>query len=295
MYGIVMFMISALVAGVVGSALESDDSYTVASLETVLDATAFRCRIRDYVQPTMVRFTVRLRDVEGSNEPTSAAQQFLHKRLSGARQIKLRNVQDHGFFRLTADVYADGIDVAEEMTGYGLIGQPSPAEPTPQPQTRAESLYFDLPAKAIVKPRAAPAVTSGASLQQRLGRTLDLSRIGPDTTVQEALTIVAEAVEPRLPLLILWKDLEQNAFVERDMPVGIEGVGRIRLDRALELIMRAAAGSDTVLTLTPEGGILTLATRQAGLHKPRSLVYSVGDIFAAPSERRSVYGGATMR
>lgn len=312
MYGIVMFMIGALVTGAAGPVRESGLSYTVASVETVLDATAFGCRIRDYVQPTAMRFSVRLRDVDVATDPntSAAARRFLSDRLSNARQIKLYNVQDRGYFRLTADVHVDGADVGAQMLEYGLIRQILPVEPMLQPQTRAEPLFFESPAKAIVKPRAAPAVTSGASLHQLLGRTVDLSRIGPETTVQEALTMVADAVEPRLPLLILWNDLERNAFVERDMPIGIEGFGRIRLDRALDLILRAAqaaAGSDTALTLTPEGGILTLATRHAGLDKPRSAVYSVGDIFAAPSEQRSVhggrndgrggghYGGATMR
>jgi len=291
MYGVMMFMIGALVTGAAGSVPERGVSYTVASVEAVLDATAFSCRIRDYAQPTAVRFTVRLRDVAATSGPNAAAaQEFLQERLRDPRQIKLHNVEDRGYFRLTADVYVDGVDVGAQMAGEGLVRRSLPAEPTPQPQVRTEVLSFEPPERAIDRPRAAPVGRSGESLQTLLTRTVDLSRIGPETTVQEALTIVAESVEPRLPLLILWNDLERNALVDRDMPIGIEGLGRIRLDRGLDLILRSAA-PNSALTLTAEGGILTLSTRYGGVYKPRMAVYSVGDIFASPSGQHSMYGG----
>lgn len=284
-------MIGALVTGAAGSVPERGVSYTVASVEAVLDATAFSCRIRDYAQPTAVRFTVRLRDVAATSGPNAAAaQEFLQERLRDPRQIKLHNVEDRGYFRLTADVYVDGVDVGAQMAGEGLVRRSVPVEPTPQLQERTEVLSFESPVRAIVRPREVPVGMSGESLQTLLARTVDLSRIGPETTVQEALTIVAESVEPRLPLLILWNDLERNALVDRDMPIGIEGLGRIRLDRGLDLILRSAA-PNSALTLTAEGGILTLSTRYGGVYKPRMAVYSVGDIFASPSGQHSMYGG----
>lgn len=300
MYGIVMFMVSALAAGVVGTAPREGVSYTVRDVYSVDDATFFLCRLRDYVQPTEVRFSVRLRNIEDAADPNTAiaGRRFLFERLTNARRIKLHHVEDRGYFRLIADVRVDGDDIAAEMADYGLVRRVSFAESKTEPQERPDRHFFEPLREGDEKPPVQPVVTSRESLKKRMSQTADLSRIVSDTTLQEALRIVADAAEPRLPILILWNDLEHNALVQRDMPLGIEGFGRMRLDKALELILRAASSNVRLLAVA-EGGVLTIATDHAGLFKPRTGVYPAADILSAPSgdrsEQTSGIGGASMR
>jgi hypothetical protein len=178
----------------------------------------------------------------------------------------------------------------------------APVSPPPL-KARAESSgllwVVDPPAEYAVKRPASPVVLSEAALEKRLSQVADLSRIGPETTFEDALTMLSEASEPKLPLLILWNDLERNAFVRRDIPIGISGFGQMRLDKALALILRSGAPSGPPLIVAAEGGVLTIASRYAGLNKPRTGVYPAADLLAAPSEDRSELtggvGGASMR
>lgn len=292
MYGYLTFMISALVAGVVGIEPDKGVCYTVGVVNSVASSTVFDCRLRDYAWPTPVQFRVRLRQVEAGGDPNAAAagRRYLYERLTNARQVRLRNVQDHGYFRLTADVLIDGRDIGAEMAACGLVtvlstaaAESPPAVVTPDGEVSGEFLAA---AEAVQRRPAAPAVVLGESIETRLARVADLSRLRSETTFEEAMTILAEASEPRLPLLILWNDLERNAFVERDMPIRIDGFGRMRLDKALELILRAVSSTTTPLAAVDEGGVLTIATGYGVVQKPLTGVYSAGDILSASSEDR---------
>jgi hypothetical protein len=284
-------MISALLAGVVGAAPEKGVCYTVDAVNSVSDSMTFVCRVRDYAWPTQARFTVRLRDVEAAGDPNAAAAagRFLYERLTNARQVRLHNVQDRGYFRLTANVFVDGRDVAADMVEYGLMVSPAITVQSPRPEDTAEGkvLWDFRPAvERVRRGPLAPSAVRAEAIEKRLARQADLSRIGSETTFEEAMTILAEASEPRLPLLILWNDLERHAFVERDMPIGIEGFGRMRLDKALELILRAVSPSATPLIAVDEGGVLTIATGYGVVQKPRIGVYAVADLLSASSEDR---------
>lgn len=296
MYGCLMVIISALVAGAVGPANGSGVSYTVDRIVDIPEPAAFTGRLRDYVQPTKVRFSIRLRDVEAPTDPNvaAAARRFLTARLANARQVKLRNVEDHGYFRLTAEVFVDGRNIAAEMLECGLV-QPVLVLPSPPPD-RTEAIWrIDPPSGVVPKPPVVSAELSDKALHQQLRLCADLSRIEPETSFQEALAILAGAVEPRLPLLVLWNDIERNALIHRDTPIAVEGFGRMRLDKALALILRAASGTGPRLIAVVEGGILTIATEQAGMARPRTEAYPVTDILAAPAaERREQASGTGM-
>lgn len=304
MFSCLTFLIGALVGGAVGPVSQTGVSYTAGQVYRVPDSTSFTCQVRDYAWPTPVRFSVRVRGVTGVSDPNTAAaaRRFLHERLIHARQVKLGNVQDHGYFRLTADVRVDGRDLAAEMVKYGLL-EPvqgaAPATPAKWPRGGIPDHGEALPAASLVRPPAPTTALSEQALRNRLGATADLSGIRAETTFQEALTLLSEAVEPPLPLLVLWNDLERNALVERHLPIGIGGFGQMRLDRGLELILRAAAPAGTPLLATAEGGVVTISTRHAGLSRPRTGVYEAGDLLAAPSvdrtEEGTGRGGAARR
>ena len=202
MYGYLTLMISALLAGVVGAEPEKGVCYTVGAVNSVSDSMMFVCRVRDYAWPTQARFTVRLRNVEIAGDPNAAtvAGRFLYERLTNARHVRLQNVQDRGYFRLTADVFVDGRDVAAEMAEYGLMVSPAITEQSPQLDDKAEGkVLWDLgpSAEGVRRVPLAPVAVRAEAIEKRLARQVDLSRIGPDTTFQEAMTILAEATEPR--------------------------------------------------------------------------------------------------
>ncbi|HDS84769.1 MAG TPA: hypothetical protein ENN97_06200 [Phycisphaerales bacterium] len=281
-------MISALLIGVVGIESEKSVSYTIDQFIDVQGPESFVSRLRDYTGPTQVRFVVRIAGLEAPEDPNAVqiAQQFLLERLSNAQMIKLRNVQDHGYFRLTAEVYADGLNVGRHMLKAGLM-RPTPSKLDADTEDEAANglgRFPEFPPSAehfLSRPPSAAA--RGPDRPKRYAGQVDMSLIRPDTTFREALAIIS-GQEPRLPILVLWNDLERNAFVERDTPVGIEGVGRMRAEAALNLVLRAVATSGMRLRVISEGGVLTIATEVADLGKPTTRVYPVADLLARSSE-----------
>ena len=305
MYGSLIFMISSVLIGAIGNDAEKSVSYTVGQVNEVQHSTVFSCRLRDYVWPTPVQFQVKLRNVQDVDDPNgiSAARRFLCERLNNARQIRLATVRDRGYFQLTADVLVDGRDVGAEMIEYGLLRCSTISIETPKQDAAllSEPVLWGVQdsSEAVSETRPVSVALRTQVIEKYLTREADLSRIGPETTFEEALSLLAEAVQPRLPILILWNDLQRNAFIDRDTLIGIDGFGRMRLDKALELILRTASPPPAQpLAAVIEGGVLTIATGSGVIQKPRIEVYSAADILSAPSEDREQQtdsGGGTMR
>ena len=51
---------------------------------------------------------------------TNLAQRFAEKTLRSAKVVELRNLQRGKYFRIVADVYADGVNVGEELVKESL-------------------------------------------------------------------------------------------------------------------------------------------------------------------------------
>ncbi|MCK5172446.1 MAG: hypothetical protein KAR47_03595, partial [Planctomycetes bacterium] len=60
--------------------------------------------------------------------------------------------------------------------------------------------------------------------------------------------------------------LEENAFVDRDKPIGVDGFGVMELRKALQIILRSVSvGSPGELEYVVDGGMITVATTEMGL------------------------------
>lgn len=301
MYGCLTVMVSALWVGAIGIETESNVVYTVSQVTAVEVPTAFICRLGDYAWPTPVQFKVQLRVIEMAADPNTArtARRFLYERLTNARQVKLTAIQDHGYFRLTADVMVDGQDVATEMIQYGLMRSSVMTAENPEntliPSRKQALSDVSTYSETRPHPRPVPVPLRPLPLEKLLAQEADLSGISSETTLQEALFFIAEATRPKLPILILWNDLQQNSMVGRDTPVGLDGFGKMTVGKALELILKSVSPSPVSLIAIDEGGILTIATQHGIAREPRLGVYPVTDIVAAPSEERlqqTGYGGS---
>ena len=301
MYGSLM-LISAVLIGALGNDVQKSVSYTVDQVIEVQQSGIITCRLRDYFCPTPVRFQIRLLNVEALREDPNglAAQRYLYERLSNARQVRLTSVQDRGYFQLTASVLADGRDIGAEMVEYGLLRSSSESlsSSTESKDTLPGAVLWDsqpVVQTAVVSQPLSVAIRTQA-IEKYLACEADLSRIGPDTTFEEALSLLAEANQPRLPILILWNDLHRNAFIERDTPIGIEGFGQMRLDKALDLILRSVSMPPAKpVTAVVEGGVMTIATDFGVGQKARNQVYSIADILSAPSEDQEQQMGSGSR
>jgi hypothetical protein len=114
--------------------------------------------------------------------------------------------------------------------------------------------------------------------------TADLSALTFHTTFNEAIELLCNSTEPPLKIVVLWRDLSENANVERDTPIKIDGFsGGIRLRTCLELLLMAVSSGFARLDYVVKDGIIIIATKDSLPDKMRTRVYDISYLVAGPA------------
>ena len=104
-------------------------SMIISGITSVYDGDTFRANIADY--PPIVGENIGVR-INGIDTPeirgrcdseialAKDAQGFAEKILRSAKVVELRNLQRGKYFRIVADVYADGVNVGDELVKESL-------------------------------------------------------------------------------------------------------------------------------------------------------------------------------
>jgi len=134
---------------------------------------------------------------------------------------------------------------------------------------------------------------------EQLDQVVDLSTITAQTPVSEAFNLLRNSIQPPLNLVVLWRDLLENALIDPTSAVEFDGPSNVRLGTALDNMLSALtdplAGSDDYrVEYVVNQGVVTVATR-LGLPRSRleTRVYDVSDLVSPPSTGMSgMMGGA---
>ncbi|XUO88406.1 thermonuclease family protein [Halomonas sp. KM072] len=109
-------------------------SVTVDEVTSVLDGDTIRVTVDEWPPVIGHRIPVRIRGInaperrsrcdteaekERERELAADARIYLVERLRGAETIELRNMQRDPFFRILAEVWADGVNLGDEMLEAG--------------------------------------------------------------------------------------------------------------------------------------------------------------------------------
>ncbi len=113
--------------------------------------------------------------------------------------------------------------------------------------------------------------------------TVDLSGLTSETSFEEAIGILRNSVEPPLNIVVLWRDLEENAGIDRTMPINIDGVSGIRLGTVLKLLLESVSGGLSELGYVVEHGVIIIATKESLPRKLETRVYDVSYLLGRPA------------
>ncbi len=117
------------------------------------------------------------------------------------------------------------------------------------------------------------------------------SSFTPDMPLEQAIDILRNATVPSLNIAVLWKDLEENADIYRDTPIGMDGVSRVPLRTHLKLLlMSVSAGGVEKLVYVVDDGVITIATQGSLPKKMIVRVYDISDLVSAPANYRLMPG-----
>ena len=117
------------------------------------------------------------------------------------------------------------------------------------------------------------------------------SSFTPDMSFDEAINILRNSTVPKLNIAVLWKDLEENADIYRDTPIGIDGVSKVPLRTHLKLLlMSVSAGGTEKLGYVIDDGVIIIATQSSLPKKMKTRVYDITDLVSAPANFRLMPG-----
>jgi Flp pilus assembly secretin CpaC len=121
-----------------------------------------------------------------------------------------------------------------------------------------------------------------AEVYKQLETQVDLSALTPETPFNEAIEVIKNSVTPPLKIVVLWKDLSDNAYIEQDTPIGMHGFAGMPVGEALRTLLTAIAGGVANIDYTVKEGIITIATKESlPASKMVTQVYNINEIIGA--------------
>lgn len=165
--------------------------------------------------------------------------------------------------------------------------------PDTEQQNLASKIHIDPKGKTPsgpIGPQVRQSSTKLRSLNTMLRTSIDVSQLTQDTTLEDAIDLIRHSTEPPLPILVMWRDIEENAFIDRTTPIGIDGFTKGQLRQVLKLVLMSVGSIGSELEYVSDGGIITIASKSMGLGDRKiTKVYDVGELLSAPS--MGMFGG----
>lgn len=116
----------------------------------------------------------------------------------------------------------------------------------------------------------------------------DPSAFKPDMPFREAVDILRNSTFPKLNIIVLWKDLEENADIYPDTPIGIDGVTGVSISRHLKsLLDGVSGGAQEKLGYVVDEGVVVVSTLGSLPKKMVTHIYDITDLVGQPAQ----YGG----
>ncbi|MCX5634123.1 MAG: hypothetical protein NTW93_10690 [Phycisphaerae bacterium] len=126
-----------------------------------------------------------------------------------------------------------------------------------------------------------------AAVYKQLEMLVDLSALTPDTPFNEAIDTIRTSIDPPLKIIVRWKDLEENAYIEADTVIGMQGLSGIPLGKALKELLDTISGSATPIDFAVEDGIITIATTGVLPAKLVTRVYDITEVVDLKADFRT--------
>jgi hypothetical protein len=146
----------------------------------------------------------------------------------------------------------------------------------------------------------------GTNIHSQLKQVVDISGLTFDTTFGESIQILRNSTKPPLNIVVLWRDLRENAFIDASTPIQIEGISGIPLRYGLELLLRSVSSRRASVGYIVKNGVIIIGTSQSLPTRRVVRVYDITDLIAAypsfgfgigpipmPNQPTGIIGGRT--
>lgn len=169
----------------------------------------------------------------------------------------------------------DALATAFEECRFNLRGQLELAVSRRDKARSQLSELMDEPELELVSITDTEFDPADAAVYEQLNEIVDLSQLSPTMPFSEAIDILRNSVDPPLKIVVLWRDLLDNAEVEQTTPINMEGPAEIRLGTALDLLLKAVSGGSAELGYAVNNGVITIAPAESLPRNLKTIVYEI--------------------
>lgn len=124
-------------------------------------------------------------------------------------------------------------------------------------------------------------------IDEQLDMIVDLSILTPEMPVAEAFNHIKNAVEPPLPLVVMWKELLDCCEIEPMTPIDIDGVPQAKLSTALKLVIEAVSGGIDI-TYQVDDDVVIVREEELQTAPPAPATTSTVDVQGLALRRREL-------
>ena len=135
-----------------------------------------------------------------------------------------------------------------------------------------------------IQARIEPAQDSNArrrtddAVSKELDKPAYVFEFRPDMSFAEAIEQIKYCVEPPLPIVVIWKDLYDNADIDRTTPIDMDEISGVSPGSALKLLLASVSGGYDRLGYVVEDGIIMIATVESLPERWETRVYDISDL-----------------
>ena len=116
------------------------------------------------------------------------------------------------------------------------------------------------------------------AVSKELDKATYVFEFTPNMSFVEAIEQIKYCVDPPLPIVVIWKDLYDNADIDRTTPIDMDEISGVSPGRALSLLLSSVSGRSDQLGYIVEDGIIMIATVESLPEKWETHVYDISDL-----------------
>jgi len=116
------------------------------------------------------------------------------------------------------------------------------------------------------------------AVSKELDKPAYVFEFNPNMSFAEAIEQIKYCVEPPLQIAVIWKDLYDNADIDRMTPINMDEISGVSPGSALKLLLASVSGSSNLLGYVVEDGIIMIATVESLPERRETRVYDISDL-----------------
>ena len=94
----------------------------------------------------------------------------------------------------------------------------------------------------------------------------------------DAIDEIRNCVDPPLKIAVLWRDLYDNADIDRTTPINMDDISGVSVGAALRLLLAGVSGRYDQLGYTIDDGVIIIATIDSLPNRLKARVYDIADL-----------------